>query len=138
MERINEDGRTQWVRMHNLRMHLKMTMKMIKKTTVTTTITMMAALRNREIIAEEAFVRRKPFYLEPIPSFHEQDVHRVRTLHVDSIVQMSVIENSQKMVAQAMNDYNQALRRSSDLQTQKIKLENEQKEASGNGLPSET
>lgn len=89
-------------------------------------------------IAEEAFVRRKPFYLEPIPSFHEQDVHRVRTLHVDSIVQMSVIENSQKMVAQAMNDYNQALRRSSDLQTQKIKLENEQKEASGNGLPSET
>ena len=46
-------------------------------------------------IVEEAFVRRKPFCLEPIPSFHEQNVHRVRTHHVD-IVQMPVIEYNQK------------------------------------------
>jgi hypothetical protein len=76
----------------------------------------------------EEFVKKKAFSVDPIPSFHDQDYHRCLMIHSDLITN-SLKENARKNIAQSTVEYNNAFRMSSEYQTQKIKIESEQKKA---------
>ena len=80
---------------------------------------------NNESPAE--FVMQKPFSLDPVPSFHDQDYARILTIHSD-LISNSVQETSRKAAEKANAEYQKAFQASSQCQNRKILLENEQKQ----------
>ena len=76
----------------------------------------------------EEFIKRKRFSFEPIPSFYDQDYERCLVIHSD-LISNSLKEIARRSIQQATSEYNAAFRKSSELQSQKMKLDSEEKKA---------
>lgn len=76
----------------------------------------------------EEFIKRKRFSFEPIPSFYDQDYERCLVIHSD-LISNSLKEIARRSIQQATSEYNAAFRKSSELQSRKMKLDSEEKKA---------
>ncbi|GKY96430.1 hypothetical protein MPSEU_000602500 [Mayamaea pseudoterrestris] len=62
----------------------------------------------------EAVVKRtNPISLQPVPSFYDQDLKRIRTVHRE-LLASSILSHSRQRLELVIRDYNQALRLSQD------------------------
>jgi hypothetical protein len=68
--------------------------------------------------------RVKSMSLQPIPSFYEQDMKRIRQIHSE-LMTTSMQEHARRRITEATNEYNHAFRTSNDLYNQRVKLQND-------------
>uniref|UniRef100_A0A7S4ML36 Uncharacterized protein n=1 Tax=Odontella aurita TaxID=265563 RepID=A0A7S4ML36_9STRA len=68
--------------------------------------------------------KRKLLSLAPCPSFHDQHRRRLLLLHADLLAH-NIADHARKRVAEATEEYNTAFRKSSALQDQRVRVQNE-------------
>ena len=68
--------------------------------------------------------RRKLLSLHAVPSFHDQDLRRIRLIHSD-LVSSHVAEHARKRVADATSEYNKLYRLSTELNDRKVQVHND-------------
>jgi hypothetical protein len=68
--------------------------------------------------------RRKTISLAAVPSFYDQDLKRIRSIHAD-LMTTSLANYARRCVAETTNAYNAALQYSSDTYQQRLRLQSE-------------
>jgi hypothetical protein len=66
----------------------------------------------------------KPMSLVAVPSFHEQDMKRIRLIHAD-LMASSITEHARARITETTNDYNNAYRLSTELYHRRVKSQEE-------------
>eukprot|EP00429_Kryptoperidinium_foliaceum_P031431 CAMPEP_0176137620 /NCGR_PEP_ID=MMETSP0120_2-20121206/69875_1 /TAXON_ID=160619 /ORGANISM="Kryptoperidinium foliaceum, Strain CCMP 1326" /LENGTH=816 /DNA_ID=CAMNT_0017473483 /DNA_START=81 /DNA_END=2527 /DNA_ORIENTATION=- len=70
----------------------------------------------------EELKRIKPMSLTAVPSFHDQDYIRIRNVHGD-LIGSSILEEAKRTMAEAANEYNNALRLSNQIYDARNRLQ---------------
>lgn len=74
-----------------------------------------------ETVVEEP-IRIRPMSLAAVPSFHEQDMLRIRTVHGD-LLGSSILEHSRRRMSEATQEYNDAFRLSNQVFEHRTRLQ---------------
>jgi hypothetical protein len=64
----------------------------------------------------------RPMSLLPSPSFHDQDMKRIRLIHAD-LMATSIHEHARRRISEVTNDYNHSFRTSNEFYNQRVKLQ---------------